>query len=77
MEIKVSVDGVQRIVCGVTDTTTCQEIVIALAQALGKLISCTTKDNQTFANWCALILSKISCECHNYLYRMLKVNMDS
>lgn len=38
-----SVDGVQRIVCGVTEMTTCQEIVIALAQALGKFMSCMTK----------------------------------
>ncbi|XP_036434246.1 ras association domain-containing protein 8 [Colossoma macropomum] len=36
MEIKVSVEGVQRIVCGVTEKTTCQEVVIALAQALGR-----------------------------------------
>ncbi|KAJ8257735.1 hypothetical protein GJAV_G00189110 [Gymnothorax javanicus] len=36
MELKVSVDGVQRIVCGVTDKTTCQEVVIVLAQALGR-----------------------------------------
>lgn len=44
MEIKVSVDGVQRVVCGVTEKTTCQEVVIALAQALGKLITCVTED---------------------------------
>lgn len=30
------VDGVQRIVCGVTEVTTCQEVVIALAQAIGR-----------------------------------------
>lgn len=36
MELKVWVDGVQRIVCGVTEFTTCQEVVIALAQAIGK-----------------------------------------
>lgn len=36
MELKVWVDGVQRIVCGVTEVTTCQEVVIALAQAIGK-----------------------------------------
>ncbi|KAF4110027.1 ras association domain-containing protein 8 [Onychostoma macrolepis] len=36
MEVKVYVEGVQRIVCGVTDKTTCQEVVIALAQALGR-----------------------------------------
>lgn len=37
MELKVWVDGVQRIVCGVTEFTTCQEVVIALAQAIGML----------------------------------------
>ncbi|XP_076015445.1 uncharacterized protein rassf11 [Genypterus blacodes] len=36
MEVKVSVYGVQRVVCGVTEETTCQEVVIALAQALGQ-----------------------------------------
>ncbi|XP_029911485.1 ras association domain-containing protein 8 [Myripristis murdjan] len=36
MEVKVSVDGVPRVVCGVTEKTTCQEVVIALAQALGQ-----------------------------------------
>lgn len=45
MEIKVSVDGLQRIVCGVTEMTTCQEVVIALAQALGKLINWITEDS--------------------------------
>lgn len=41
MELKVSVDGIQRVICGVTEMTTCQEVVIALAQALGKLTHCT------------------------------------
>ncbi|XP_077450067.1 ras association domain-containing protein 8b isoform X2 [Stigmatopora argus] len=36
MELKVWVDGVQRIVCGVTEYTTCQEVVVALAQAIGR-----------------------------------------
>lgn len=36
MELKVWVDGVQRVVCGVTEVTTCQEVVIALAQAIGE-----------------------------------------
>lgn len=30
------VDGISRIVCGVTETTTCQDVVIALAQAMGR-----------------------------------------
>ncbi|XP_069821578.1 ras association domain-containing protein 7 isoform X1 [Dendropsophus ebraccatus] len=36
MELKVWVDGVQRVVCGVTEKTSCQEVVIALAQAIGQ-----------------------------------------
>ncbi|XP_077435003.1 ras association domain-containing protein 8 isoform X2 [Vanacampus margaritifer] len=36
MEIKVSVDNLPRLVCGVTDDTTCQEVVTVLAQALGQ-----------------------------------------
>lgn len=36
MELKVWVDGIKRVVCGVTDNTTCQDIVIALAQAMGR-----------------------------------------
>uniref|UniRef100_A0A7N6A4U3 Ras-associating domain-containing protein n=1 Tax=Anabas testudineus TaxID=64144 RepID=A0A7N6A4U3_ANATE len=36
MEVKVFVDGIPRVVCGVTEETTCQEVVIALAQALGQ-----------------------------------------
>ncbi|KAG9332731.1 hypothetical protein JZ751_014830 [Albula glossodonta] len=44
MELKVSVEGVQRIVCGVTDKTTCQEVVIALAQALGRTGRYTLKE---------------------------------
>uniref|UniRef100_A0A4W3H771 Ras-associating domain-containing protein n=1 Tax=Callorhinchus milii TaxID=7868 RepID=A0A4W3H771_CALMI len=36
MELKVWVDGIQRVVCGVNENTTCQEVVIALAQAMGK-----------------------------------------
>ncbi|XP_026784555.1 ras association domain-containing protein 8 [Pangasianodon hypophthalmus] len=45
MEIKVSVDGVQRIVCGVTEMTTCQEVVIALAHALGRTGRYTLREN--------------------------------
>lgn len=35
MEVKVSVEGVPRVVCGLTEETTCQEVVVVLAQALG------------------------------------------
>ncbi|XP_075693693.1 ras association domain-containing protein 7 isoform X2 [Rhinoderma darwinii] len=36
MELKVWVDGIQRVVCGVTEQTSCQDVVIALAQAIGQ-----------------------------------------
>nr|XP_057940159.1 ras association domain-containing protein 8 [Doryrhamphus excisus] len=36
MEVKVFVDGLPRLVCGVTDRTTCQDVVTVLAQALGQ-----------------------------------------
>ncbi|XP_077994594.1 ras association domain-containing protein 8-like [Glandiceps talaboti] len=36
MELKVWVEGIQRIVCGVNEKTTCQDIVIALAHATGQ-----------------------------------------
>lgn len=37
MELKVWVEGIQRIVCGVTINTTCQDVVFALAHATGKV----------------------------------------
>ncbi|XP_054712401.1 ras association domain-containing protein 8-like isoform X2 [Uloborus diversus] len=36
MELKVWVDGIQRVVCGVTDASTCQDVVYALAHATGQ-----------------------------------------
>nr|XP_039266846.1 ras association domain-containing protein 8-like [Styela clava] len=36
MELKVWVEGIQRVVCGITEQTTVQEVVIALAQATGR-----------------------------------------
>ncbi|XP_051885319.1 ras association domain-containing protein 8 isoform X2 [Pristis pectinata] len=36
MELRVWVEGVQRVVCGVTEDTSCQQVVIALAQAIGQ-----------------------------------------
>ncbi|CAD5114886.1 DgyrCDS3918 [Dimorphilus gyrociliatus] len=36
MELKVYVDGVPKVVCGVTESTTCQEIVVALAHSMGQ-----------------------------------------
>ncbi|KAL9896959.1 ras association domain-containing protein 8 isoform 2-T2 [Glossina fuscipes fuscipes] len=37
MELKVWVEGIQRIICGVTVSTTCQDVVFALAHATGKV----------------------------------------
>lgn len=37
MELKVWVEGIQRIICGVTESTTCQDVVFALAHATGKV----------------------------------------
>ncbi|XP_027199754.2 uncharacterized protein LOC113793878 isoform X1 [Dermatophagoides pteronyssinus] len=36
MELKVWCDGIQRIVCGATSATTCQDVVFALAHATGQ-----------------------------------------
>ena len=36
VELKVYVDGIQRVVCGVNDSTSCQDVIIALAQATGQ-----------------------------------------
>lgn len=33
MELKVWDDGIQRVVCGLTEDTTCQDVVVALALA--------------------------------------------
>lgn len=38
MELKVWVDGVVRVVCGLSEETSCQDVVIALAQAIGMFI---------------------------------------
>lgn len=39
MELKVWVDGVVRVVCGLSQETSCQDVVIALAQAIGEYFS--------------------------------------
>lgn len=39
MELKVWVDGIPRVVCGLSEDTSCQDVVIALAQAIGKFLS--------------------------------------
>lgn len=38
MELKVWVDGVVRVVCGLSLSTSCQDVVIALARAIGKSV---------------------------------------
>lgn len=72
MEVKVSVDGIPRVVCGVTEETTCQEVVIALAQALGMYV-CSSYHRNTIlhsdmsTHWKPLISLSLS----------LKVNPDA
>ena len=36
MELKVWVEGIQRVVCGANYSTTCQDVVLALAHAMGR-----------------------------------------
>lgn len=40
MELKVWVDGVARVVCGLSLSTSCKDVVIALAQAIGESVVC-------------------------------------
>lgn len=40
MELKVWVDGAVRVVCGLSEETSCQDVVIALAQAIGEYYIC-------------------------------------
>lgn len=57
MELKVWVDGIQRVVCGVSEQTTCQEVVIALAQAIGEFLG--DKETKLVGLWSSSIfLSK-------------------
>ncbi|KAK2157337.1 hypothetical protein LSH36_193g06023 [Paralvinella palmiformis] len=37
MELKVWCEGIPRVICGVTEKTTCRDVIIALAQAMGKI----------------------------------------
>lgn len=41
MELKVWVDGVARVVCGLSPSTSCRDVVVALAQAIGESVPCT------------------------------------
>jgi len=36
MELRVWTEGIERVVCGVNDVTTCRDVIIALARAVGK-----------------------------------------
>ncbi|XP_078076964.1 ras association domain-containing protein 8-like [Mustelus asterias] len=69
MELKVWVDGVQRVVCGVTEETTCQEVVIALAQAIGQtgryvlIQKLRDSEHQLLANECPL---RLLAKCGQY-----------
>jgi len=36
MELRVWTDGIERVVCGVNDVTTCRDVIVALARTVGK-----------------------------------------
>jgi len=36
MELRVWTDGIERVVCGVSDVTTCRDVIVALARTVGK-----------------------------------------
>lgn len=60
MEVKVFVDGVPRVVCGVTRETTCQEVVLALAQAQGTYSRSLRADPPHAKTWPGCLLFQVS-----------------
>jgi len=36
MELRVLTEGVERVLCGVTEVTTCRDVIVALARVVGK-----------------------------------------
>ncbi|KAK9542116.1 hypothetical protein VZT92_000006 [Zoarces viviparus] len=60
MELKVLVEGVVRVVCGLSLNTSCQDVVIALAQSLGQtgryilIVTLRGKERQLVADDCPL-----------------------
>lgn len=48
MELKVWVDGVVRVVCGLSEETSCQDVVIALAQAIGECLQSSAGMSRCF-----------------------------
>ncbi|XP_028256922.1 ras association domain-containing protein 7-like isoform X2 [Parambassis ranga] len=60
MELKVWVEGVVRVVCGLSLSTSCQDVVIALAQAIGQtgryilILKLRGKERQLVADDCPL-----------------------
>lgn len=57
MELKVWVDGVARVVCGLSLSTSCKDVVIALAQAIGESVACNRLLAWLIANSVLLILT--------------------
>ncbi|XP_068584869.1 ras association domain-containing protein 8-like isoform X2 [Cebidichthys violaceus] len=60
MELKVWVEGVVRVVCGLSLNTSCQDVVIALAQSLGQtgryslIVTLRERERQLVADDCPL-----------------------
>ncbi|KAM8893982.1 ras association domain-containing protein 7-like [Spinachia spinachia] len=79
MELKVWVEGGVRVVCGLSLTTSCQDVVIALAQSLGRtgryvlIVKLRGKERQLVAEDCPLQhlsqLGQLAPEVHFVLRR--------
>ncbi|XP_041806853.1 ras association domain-containing protein 8-like [Chelmon rostratus] len=80
MELKVWVDGVVRVVCGLSLNTSCQDVVIALAQAIGQtgryvlILKLRGTERQLVADDCPLHqlaqLGQLAAEVHFVLRRI-------
>lgn len=57
MELKVWVDGVARVVCGLSLSTSCKDVVVALAQAIGESVTFNRLLAWLIANSVVLILT--------------------
>lgn len=80
MELKVWVEGVVRVVSGLSLNTSCQDVVIALAQAIGKSLSLTNNENSHFTltellcyqNGVSLVFAVVNTKLHTDILGGLK-----
>lgn len=55
------VDGVVRVVCGLSEDTSCQDVVIALAQAIGECVKLSAE--KLLWHWVTIQVSKLLRLC--------------